>query len=335
MSEVSITMLQQKDPLAFCFCIPLARFDVSAIYPNVKKPSTVLQAPYSKTLCSDLSRKLGPGTYSIDNGCFGAAAQTRLSSSSWAKAQEAMRLTNMPHFRYKEICTKEKALKARLGPGRYEYADFLQLAERRPHSIRGICNSGEVRFKDRIRGSGLGPGTYNLKNGMDEMLKRVVSVRGPYEIFTGDRSKPIICGHFATTKKPTELSGSKVKSFLEELETRNKKKHGVFSTLARFGCPTDRIFFAAISQYPQEQVGDIAGILWIFGGYSSNMRSEKWIGVGRYDNTKYEKYPKKIRYRSLYMNETQRYLSNLERDKCLQERITPVNKGHWGNSPCA
>uniref|UniRef100_A0A8D0DXC6 Ciliary microtubule associated protein 2 n=1 Tax=Salvator merianae TaxID=96440 RepID=A0A8D0DXC6_SALMN len=324
-----------------------ARFDVSAIYPNVKKPSTVLQAPYSKTLCSDLSRKLGPGTYSIDNGCFGAAAQTRLSSSSWAKAQEAMRLTNMPHFRYKEICTKEK--KARLGPGRYEYADFLQLAERRPHSIRGICNSGEVRFKDRIRGSGLGPGTYNLKNGMDEMLKRVVSVRGPYEIFTGDRSKPIICGHFATTKKPTELSGSKVKSFLEELETRNKKKHGVFSTLARFGCPTDRIFFAAISQYPQEQVGDIAGILWIFEyenqppfwtgakrfdrkAYRLFFGNANPVGVGRYDNTKYEKYPKKIRYRSLYMNETQRYLSNLERDK---ERITPVNKGHWGNSPCA
>ncbi|KAL8178618.1 UNVERIFIED_CONTAM: hypothetical protein K2H54_054166 [Gekko kuhli] len=51
------------------------------------------------------------------------------------------------------------------------------------------------------------------------------------------------------------------------------------------------------------------------------------VGVGRYDNTKHEKYPKKIRYRSLYMNEAQRYLSNLERDKCLQERITPVNKG--------
>lgn len=33
---------------------------------------------------------------------------------------------------------------------------------------------------------------------MDEMLKRVVSTRGPYDTFTGDRSKPMICGHRAT-----------------------------------------------------------------------------------------------------------------------------------------
>ncbi|XP_025032156.1 lymphocyte expansion molecule, partial [Python bivittatus] len=275
-----------------------ARFDVSAIYPDVKKPSTFLQAPYCKSVCSELSRKLGPGTYTIENGNFRSTIlQKKASSSSWAKAQEAARLTQMPHFKFKEICQQEKFRKRKLGPGTYNYTDFLELMERRPHSIKGICDTGEVRFKDRIRecypgpgtygnpyvkldekekvsvtalgimdsktpkeftfvhmGSGLGPGTYNLKNSVDEMLKRVVSIRGPYEIFTSDRSKPIISGHFAGDKKTSELTSCKVKSFLEELETREKKKHGVFSTFARDPeCPTERIFWAKIGQFPREQ----------------------------------------------------------------------------------
>ncbi|XP_042320248.1 lymphocyte expansion molecule [Sceloporus undulatus] len=326
-----------------------ARFDVSAIYPNVKRPSTFLQAPYSKTVCSDLNRKLGPGTYSTDYGGFSSATsfQKQFSSSSWAKAQEAARLTQMPHFHFKEICFREKLLKEKLGPGTYNYKDFLELQEKRPHSIRGICNTGE--------GSGLGPGTYNLKNGIDEMLKRVVSKKGPYETFTGDRSKPIKCGHYATDKKPTELSKSKVKSFLEELETKEKRKHGVFSTLAQYPkYPTERIFWATVGLGPHEQFRAGPGSYNIMPIKRKEFENQPpfWVGakrfdkkalrlffgsanpvgVGRYDATKHEKYPKKIRYRSLYMNEARRYLSNLERDKYLQARITPVNKGHWENS---
>ncbi|XP_020655278.2 ciliary microtubule-associated protein 2 isoform X1 [Pogona vitticeps] len=384
------------------FWTQTARFDVSAIYPDVKRPSTFLQAPYSKVVCSELNRKLGPGRYSVDYGGFSShSLQKRSTSSSWAKAQEATRLTQMPHFNFKEICHRGKLLKEKLGPGTYNYTDFLQLEERRPRSIRGICDTGEVRFKDRIRecypapgtygnpyavleekqkrsssalgimdsktskcfaflntGSGLGPGTYNLKNGMDEMLKRVISKRGPYETFTGDRSKPIICGHYATDKKPIELSSGNVKSFVEELETKWKKKYGVFSTLPRNPlCPTERIFWATVSQCPREQFKagpgsyDIKPIkrteyenqppFWI-GAKRFDRKAHRLffgnanpVGVGRYDTTKHEKYPKKIKYSSLYMNEAQRYLSNLERDKCLQERITPVTKGHWDNPASA
>ncbi|XP_044286241.1 lymphocyte expansion molecule [Varanus komodoensis] len=373
-----------------------ARFDVSAVYPDVKKPNTFLQAPYSKVICSDLNRKLGPGTYRTDYGGFSSTDwEKRRSTSSWAKAQEATRLTQMPHFNFKDIFHREKALKEKLGPGTYNHTDFLELQKRRPCSIRGICDTGEVRFKDHIRecypgpgtygnpyalleekekrsvtalgimdskttkyfafphtGSGLGPGTYNHKNSVDEMLKRVVSTRGPYEIFTGDRSKPIICGHYATDKKSVELSSINVKSFLEELNTKEKKRHGVFSTLARNpGCPSERIFWATVGQCPREQYKagpgsyDIKHIkrteyenqppFWIGAkrfdrkAYRLFFGNANPVGVGRYDTTKHEKYPKKTRYRSLYMNDAQRYLSNLERDKCLQERITPVNKGHW------
>ncbi|XP_058034928.1 lymphocyte expansion molecule [Ahaetulla prasina] len=379
-----------------------ARFDVSAIYPNSKKPSTFLQAPYCKSVCSELCRKLGPGTYVTDDGSFSSSAlQKRASSSSWAKAQEASRLTQMPHFQFKEICQQEKIRKRKLGPGTYNHTDFLQLMEKRPHSIRGICDTGAVRFKDTMRecypgpgtygnpydklqerektpvtavglmdsktpkqftlihaGSGLGPGTYNIKNSVDELLKRVVSKRGPYETFTGNRSKPMVSGHFSGDRKTSELSGCNIKSFLDELETREKKKHGVFSTFSRDpDCPTERIFWSKIGMFPREQFQtgpgsyDIKPIkrteyknqppFWI-GAKRFDRRAYRLcfgntnpVGVGRYDTIKHEKYPKKLRYRSLYMNETQRYLSNLEKDKCLQERITPVNKGHQSNPKSA
>nr|XP_003220227.1 PREDICTED: lymphocyte expansion molecule [Anolis carolinensis] len=374
-----------------------ARFDVSAIYPNYKRPSTFLQAPYSRIVCSELNRKLGPGTYSVDYGDFNSATsfQKRSSSSSWAKSQEAARLTQMPHFQFKEICRREKLLKQKMGPGMYNFEDFLELQEKRPRSIRGICDTGEVRFKDRIRecypgpgtygnpyeslqekrpvsalgimdsqttkyfsfpstGSGLGPGTYDTKSGIDEMLKRMVSKKGPYEIFTGDRSKPIKCGHYATDKKSIELSRSKVRSFLEEMMTKEKRKHGVFGNLARFPkYPSERIFWSTIGLGPIEKFTagpgsyDILPIkrkefenqppFWI-GAKRFDKKacraffgSANPVGVGRYNTIKHEKYPKKIRYRSLYMNETKRYLSNLERDKCLQERITPLTKSHWNN----
>ncbi|KAJ6632722.1 hypothetical protein lerEdw1_014627 [Lerista edwardsae] len=313
--------------------------------------TTVLEVfYYLKSMYSGMSqkyRKLGPGTYSLDDGSFSAIAfQKRLSSFSWAKVQESTRLTQMPHFNFKNVSKTKKALKENLGPGSYEYKSFLELEERRPCSTRGIINTGAKRFKDRIRGSGLGPGTYNMKDGMNEMLKRVVSTRGPYEIFTGDRSKPMITGHYAVDKKSTELGSSNIRSFLDEMDTRHKKRHGVFSTLSRNpGCPTERIFWATLGQCPRENFRAGPGShnikpiqrrefenqppFWVGAKRFDRKANQLFfgtsnsVGVGRYEPTKHEKYPKKIRYASLYMNDAKRYLSNLERDKCLQNAKVP------------
>ncbi|OXB82112.1 UNVERIFIED_CONTAM: hypothetical protein H355_008991, partial [Colinus virginianus] len=45
--------------------------------------------------------------------------------------------------------------------------------------------------------------------------------------------------------------------------------------------------------------------------------NENPVGVGRYDVTRHEKHPRKVRYQSLYQSDTQRYLSNLKRDAYL------------------
>nr|XP_025045638.1 lymphocyte expansion molecule isoform X2 [Pelodiscus sinensis]XP_025045639.1 lymphocyte expansion molecule isoform X2 [Pelodiscus sinensis] len=375
------------------------RFDVSAVYPNCKKPGTYTQAPYCKKVSSELGRKLGPGTYNIDYGSVSSSMlQEKASNSGWARAQEVARLTQMPHFNFKETLKKTKYLKEKLGPGTYNIKDFLQ--ETRPSSIRGACDTGEERFRDLIRdcypgpgsygkngnpyalieekerrltnaqgimdskteksdfpsaaGSGLGPATYNLKNGTDEMLKQVISNRGPYDTFTGDRSKPIICGHYAVEKKCLELGTSNVKSFVEELNTKDRKKKGIFSTLPRNpGCPSERIFWATLSQCPRATYAVGPGShdpkhverseyfnqppFWSSAervdrkAYRLFIGNTNPVGVGRYDIRKQDKCKWNPRYRSLYQCETHRYLSNLEQDAILQKRINPVNRRPWNN----
>jgi hypothetical protein len=57
-----------------------------------------------------------------------------------------------------------------------------------------------------IKGSHLCPGQYNSKSFTDELSERVVSKRGPYDLFTGSRNKPITVGHFAVPVRKLSFS---------------------------------------------------------------------------------------------------------------------------------
>ena len=48
-----------------------------------------------------------------------------------------------------------------------------------------------------FQGSGLAPGTYTFKSGIEVCLAKVTGTRGPYDIFSGDRSKPQPYGHYS------------------------------------------------------------------------------------------------------------------------------------------
>ena len=47
------------------------------------------------------------------------------------------------------------------------------------------------------QGSNLGPGNYNFTSFTDDVIKKVTSLRGPYDVFSEDRNKPMKTGHFA------------------------------------------------------------------------------------------------------------------------------------------
>ncbi|MBN3302219.1 TM205 protein, partial [Amia calva] len=139
---------------------------------------------------------------------------------------------------------REAFQKSKVGPGSYRVSDFIELLEKRPGSVRGVCEAREERFRQqrqsyalgpgsygkggipwaaleekrnqsagtcpsmdfdsrkerfqqRTVGSDLGPGTYNLKTSTELLLGKSVSKRGPYDLFTGRRDRPVSCGYFA------------------------------------------------------------------------------------------------------------------------------------------
>ncbi|XP_058511908.1 lymphocyte expansion molecule isoform X1 [Ochotona princeps] len=366
------------------FGVQSHRFDVSAVYPDQKKQSTFTEAPYSRRHSVEVAH-IGPGTYSSKETCFSMKKLKKEVGTGWARAQEATRLTQLPHFQYQAILKEKKQQGQKLGPGSYNIKDFLQLLNQKPGSTRGLLSSGEKRFRGLIgnyypgpgnygekgnpytrleenawnrshaegllcrmsnkpsslahQGSGLGPGTYNLKSSIDTYVAHSSGTRGPYDIFSGERSDPLPFGHYSVQKKKTrELMG--FKSFVEELNSRHHKSHGVFSKLPRNPeTPTERIYWSTLNQcprklatsgpgmwLPQEKKCQHVGLSPFF--LASKRTSVKTyqnpVGVGRYFNTRLsETKDRRKRYRSLYMGVCKRYLSDLARDRLLQERLTP------------
>ncbi|NXJ62067.1 LEXM protein, partial [Rostratula benghalensis] len=304
--------------------------------------------PHPQPPCSLLPQqeRLGPGTYNIRD----FLQETRPCSL------RGICDTREPRFRDgRRDCFP--------GPGTYgpQGNPYIPLKERdkRHASTRGVMESRTVRsqppvpFPPCLQGSGLGPGTYHLRSSIDEGLRRVVDSR-PCQTFSGHKSKPalsLLLRSLIQQRKGTKPSTGAVKGFLEELMLRENKKKGCFSTLPRNpGCPTERIFWATLSQCPREA--------WAVGPGSYNPKpiersaysnqppfwssakrfdrksyrlftgNENPVGVGRYDITEHEKYPPKTRYQSLYQCDTRRYLSDLKRDTYLLERIKPVGKNN-------
>ncbi|NXY77860.1 LEXM protein, partial [Glareola pratincola] len=291
--------------------------------------------------------RLGPGTYNIRD----FLQETRPCSL------RGICDTREPRFRdVRRDCFP--------GPGTYgpRGNPYAHLEERDKHSpsTKGLMESRTERspnaFPLCLQGSGLGPGTYHLRSSIDKGLRWAMG-SGPCQPFLRDSSKPTGASRAAPLsrqRKGTELSAAAVKRFPDELMLRENKKKGCFSTLPRNpGCPTERIFWATLSQCPREARAVGPGSynpkpmeksaypsqppFWSSArrfdrkSYRLFTGNENPVGVGRYDITTHEKYPQKTRYQSLYQCDAQRYLSNLKRDAYLLERLKPVAKNNWSD----
>ncbi|XP_069593939.1 ciliary microtubule-associated protein 2 [Ranitomeya imitator] len=377
-----------------------ARFDVSAVYPELKKPGTYTQVSYCKRATSELGRRLGPGSYEAAPGDFNPSVlQRNASAPGWKRAEETERLTEMPHVLYKEAWERNRLLKQNMGPGRYNTKSFVELLDEKPSSVRGVCDTRDVRFKEDKRdcypgpgsygkkgnrsalieertsksanskgimesetsrcgtadsnGCDLGPGTYNITSSTDETFNHIVGKRGPYDLFTGSRSGPILYGHFATPKNYKSEPGQyKVKSFTEELENEQKKKHGKFGKISQYPkVPTERIFCSTLTHWsrPIDSPGPgsyeakplFASVRKSSAPFLTSAKrferkscrllfgSSNTVGVGRYNIDKPARGKTATCFRTSFLSKTGRYLSNFERDKVLQERI---QKSHTPSS---
>ncbi|NXW58856.1 LEXM protein, partial [Eurystomus gularis] len=248
------------------------------------------------------------------------------------------------------------------GPGTYgprgNPYTHLEERDKLSASTRGLMDSRTPKSQPPLcflQGSGLGPGTYYLRSSIDEELRQAGS-SSPCQPSWGDRSKPARASDATPSswqRTGTKLSTGTVKGFVDELMLKENKKKGCESTLPRNpGCPTERIFWATLSQCPRKEYAVGPGSydpkpversayssqppFWSSAkrfdrkSYRLFTGNENPVGVGRYDITKHEKYPQKMRNQSLYRCDTQRYLSDLKRDAYLLERLKPVAK-NWSD----
>ncbi|KAI8510277.1 ciliary microtubule-associated protein 2-like [Branchiostoma floridae x Branchiostoma belcheri] len=289
------------------FGVQTARFDVAAVHPKSKKPGTFTQVPYDKYSTTELKRKLGPGVYEV-YPIIGAFSQRqveeRADGPGWERAYETQRMAALPHLLNRDHWERKQRQKKMLGPGTYEVhaLDFVNALDKKPASVRGIIQTKEQRFRERVKseetpgpgtygkggipaaakeekaqesasrvgllssgapssrtlpivGTDLAPGRYERKSFTEELSDRMVSKRGPYDLFTGERNKPITVGHFAVPKTANLGPGEyELKSFLMKWSDEHNTHKGKFSKLAQHPkIPGDRIYCHTLSQCPRPE----------------------------------------------------------------------------------
>lgn len=78
------------------------------------------------------------------------------------------------------------------GPGTYGKGGIpwtaVEEKAKKSFCITGLLDSGQGHHLNMgTSGSGIAPGRYNHKNSIQEVLDKSVSVRGPYDLYTGER----------------------------------------------------------------------------------------------------------------------------------------------------
>ncbi|CAH1772898.1 unnamed protein product [Owenia fusiformis] len=284
-----------------------------------------------------LKRKLGPGSYEIKD----------FLESSDEKPRSMRGICQTKDKRFKEPVTMSNVTP---GPGTYGDGGIphsaIEVKDKKSISTIGLLDAGSSfpRSLPTV-GSDLGPGSYQFDSFTDVLHKKLTSVRGPYDLFSGDRNKPIKTGHLAAPQNANLGPGQyEIKSFNEELVNEHKKKQGKFGKVAQY--PTsnsERIFSHTLSQCPKEatfpgpgqydpkaQTKPLMQAKFSPGFLSSAQRNDRLsqkfftrnfnpVGAGRYDIQKWEEAQHKNGHDSIFRSKTAK--PNATMEKFLKERI--------------
>lgn len=284
----------------------------------------------------ELKKKLGPGTYNTERADFILALEQKPSSS-------------------RGICaTRERRFREHNdggvpGPGTYGKggvpAALLEERQRKSASTTGLLDAGSSTPRNLpIQGCELAPGRYEKLSFTDEILNKVVSKRGPYDSFTGERNKPNRTGHYATVPLgnlgPGEYS---LPSFLDRWNDEHRRKHGQLGKVKQYpDIPTERIYCCTLSQCPKSADFPAANSYtprspsskggrnlppYLSSAERFDKRAEKFftgnmnqVGAGRYDTEKWNSAQHKYSCVHVF-NSTFPRFNTQERNSYLKERI--------------
>lgn len=285
-----------------------------------------------------LKRKLGPGSYEIKDF---------IQSSNLKPRSEKGICSNLaPRF--------DKGVPSGTpGPGTYGIGGVPQRAIEEKckvaASTKGMLDAGARKRNLPSVGCPLGPGTYKHKTCTDEMLNKVTSSKGPYELYSGDRNKPISEGYLAAPKLADLGPGQyEIKSFVDEWKGEHKGSHGKFGKMVQYpDVATDRIFLFSKAHHPKLKNAPGPGAYSIQdlskprhintpGFLSSAKRDDKIsqkfftrnfnpVGAGRYDVQKLEEAQDRNGHTSVFKSRSGK--PGLQMAKFLQERIREKDVG--------
>ncbi|KAK2157495.1 hypothetical protein LSH36_190g03014 [Paralvinella palmiformis] len=295
-----------------------------------------------------LKRKLGPGSYDIKD--FLQASDEKPRSTRGIIQTKDTRFKENKVLRSKHslgLCTFQNEIP---GPGTYGKGGVphagIEEKARKSASTVGLLDAGAGSRSLPSVGSHLGPGNYNFASFTEQMSKKVTSLRGPYDLYSGDRNKPIRTGHYAAPSNSNLGPGQyELKSFVDDLETEHKKRTGRFGKVEQYpGMPSERIYAYSLSQNPRRPTEPGPGVYDSKdpnvkppsqakkspGFLSSAMRSDKMatkfftgnfnpVGPGRYDIQKWDESQHRNGHNSVFKSKTTKL--DAKRAKFLQERV--------------
>lgn len=285
-----------------------------------------------------LKRKLGPGSYNIKDFLEHSDEKPR--------STHGIVQTKEPRFRERHTQALETPGPGTYGKGGVPHA-AVEEKDKKSASTIGMLDAGSSGARSLpVVGSHLGPGSYNFNSFTEQMDKKVTSLRGPYDLYSGDRNKPIKTGHFAAPNHSNLGPGQyAIKSFLDDWNTEHKNRSGRFFKMDQYPEKAiDRIYAFSLSQNPRNsnepgpgqyepkspnekppsQAKKSPGFL------SSAQRSDKLatkfftgnfnpVGPGRYDIQRWEESQHHNGHISIFKSKTNK--PDNTRQKFLQERI--------------
>uniref|UniRef100_H2YPD2 Uncharacterized protein n=1 Tax=Ciona savignyi TaxID=51511 RepID=H2YPD2_CIOSA len=194
-----------------------------------------------------------------------------------------------------------------------------------------------------VVGCELAPGRYEKVSFTEQILSKVVSKRGPYDLFTGERNKAKNTGHYAVVKASDLGPGEYIlNSFLDTWSNEHRKKHGQFGKVNQYPQqPSERVYCCTLSQCPRRPTSPApnsysAGAVrpktrdlppFLSSAERFDRRANKFftgnvnpVGAGRYNDQRWSE--AQHRYGSAHVfNSTQPRFYSRERDFYMKERV--------------
>ncbi len=179
-----------------------------------------------------------------------------------------------------------------------------------------------------MKGCEVPPGTYKFKSGINELLNKKVSKRGPYDLFSEERSIVPKWGHHARIKSEKNLGPGEytLKSFTDDLNDLGHSKQGKFGKIVQYPNKSgDRLSIEHVSLRPRNPSwpgpasyapGELSKFernlpAFLVSANRNDKRSQQFfmrnynaVGVGRYDIERFDESQNKNGHTSLFLSKT-------------------------------